>query len=80
MTTGERKQYIKQKQQEREKIQAEINRLRKERDKFVAEKRKKMAAKDTLDSVIIGAVRQQAQKKNYHFENNKEEKKKQPQK
>jgi hypothetical protein len=68
MSKEERKKYIEKKKKEREEIQGKINNLRKERDKYIAEKRKKMAAEDTLDAAIINAIRDQAKEKNYKFE------------
>ena len=68
MSKEERKKYIESKRKEREKIQKKINQLRKQRDKYVAEKRKKMAGENTLDAVVIKAVREQAKQKNYKFE------------
>ena len=68
MTKEERKQYLEKMKQEREQIQAKINRLRKERDRFVADKRKKMADDHTLDAAVIHVVKEQAQQKKYKFE------------
>lgn len=68
MSKKERKEYIEKKQKEREGIQKKINDLSKERDKYVAEQRKKEAGADTLDDAIVTAVRSQATKKNYKFE------------
>jgi len=68
MSKDERKKYIETKRKERETIQNKINQLRKERDKFVAEKRKEMAGENTLDEVVIKAVREQAKQKKYKFE------------
>jgi hypothetical protein len=68
MSKEERKKYIEKKRKERENIQKKISQLRKERDQYVAEKRKKMAADNTLDAAIINAVREQAGKKDYKFE------------
>jgi hypothetical protein len=68
MTKEERKQYVEKMKREREKIQQKINRLRKERDHYVAEKRKKMADGNTLDAAMINIVKEQAQQKNYKFE------------
>jgi hypothetical protein len=68
MSKEERKQYIDKKRKEREELQKKINSLRSERDKFVAEKRKKMAGDQTLDSAIIQAIKDQATKKKYKFE------------
>jgi hypothetical protein len=68
MSKEERKKYIEKKRKERADIQKKISKLRKERDNYVAEKRKKMAADNTLDAAIINAVREQAGKKDYKFE------------
>lgn len=68
MSKTERKEYVEKKQKEREEIQKKINDLSKERDKYVAEQRKKEAGAGTLDDAIINAVRSQASKKNYKFE------------
>jgi hypothetical protein len=68
MSKEERKKYIETKRKEREIIQKKINQLRKERDKYVASKRKEMAGENTLDEVVIKAVREQAKQKKYKFE------------
>ena len=68
MTEVERKAYVDTKTKEREKLQAEINRLNAERNKFVAVESKKRTATNTLDSVVVSAVREQAAKRNYRFE------------
>jgi len=67
MSKEERKTYIGKKQQERIKIQKKIKELKNKRDKYVAEKRKSMSKDKTLDSAIIKAIREQAQKKKYNF-------------
>ncbi len=68
MSKEEKKKYIETKRKERETIQEKINQLRKERDKYVAGKQKETAGKNTLDTAVIKAVREQAQQKNYRFE------------
>ncbi len=68
MSKEEKKKYIETKRKERETIQEKINQLRKERDKYVAGKRKETAGDNTLDAVVIKAVREQAKQKNYQFE------------
>jgi hypothetical protein len=68
MSKEERKKYIETKRKERATIQEKINQLRKERDKYVAQKQKETAGENTLDAVVIKAVREQAQQKNYQFE------------
>ena len=68
MTEVERKSYVATKAQEREKLQAEINRLNSDRTKYVAEQSRKQSTTNTLESVVITTVREQAQKRNYRFE------------
>ena len=68
MKPEERKQYIETKKKERTDIQSKINRLREERDKYVAEQRKKESGEKTLDQAMIEAIRTQAEKKNFKFE------------
>jgi hypothetical protein len=63
----ERKKYIEGKQNEREKIQKEINELNDKRTKYVNDQKKNNALENTLDAVMIKTVREQAQKKNYKF-------------
>jgi len=68
MTETERKAYVETKTKEREKIQEQINQLNAERTKYVAEKTKQTNATNTLDSVVLSTVREQATKRNYKFE------------
>jgi hypothetical protein len=68
MSIKEKKEYIGKLKKEREEIQKNIQQLKKERDKYVAEKRKKMAGENTLDTAMITAIREQAKKKNFKFE------------
>ena len=68
MTEVERKSYVATKAQEREKLQAEINRLNSDRTKYVAEQSRKQSTTNTLESAVITTVREQAQKRNYRFE------------
>jgi hypothetical protein len=67
MSKKERRAYIEKKKKERAEIQKKISKLKRERDKYVAEKRKQSAVEDTLDEAIIKAVREQAEKKKYKF-------------
>jgi hypothetical protein len=64
---AERKQYIEEKQGEREKIQKQINELNAKRSKYVMDQQKNNAQDNTLDAVMIKTVREQAQSKNYKF-------------
>jgi hypothetical protein len=68
MAPEQRKKYVETQAAQREKLQADINRLNAERSKFVAEKTQQHAATNTLDVVITTAIREQAAKRNYRFE------------
>src|SRR5262245_46680365 len=68
MTESERKTYVETKTKEREKIQEQINQLNVERTKFVAKKARQSSTTNTLDSVVLTTVREQATKRNYRFE------------
>jgi len=67
MSTDERKKYIEEKRTERENIKKQIRDLDKKAQDFVTEKRKSQAETQTLDNVLIDAVKQQATKKNFDF-------------
>lgn len=69
MTPEERANHIKAKTEERAKLQTRILELNKERDAFVAEKRKELAksGEDTLDTAVVKVVREQASKKKITF-------------
>lgn len=68
MNAAERKTFIETKAKERAELQAKINSLNEQRNKFVAEQMKKTAVTNTLDTVMTATVREQAQKRNYRFE------------
>jgi hypothetical protein len=68
MNEPERKAYVESKGKERAEIQARINKLNDERTKFLASQAKSASANNTLDAVVITAVREQAVKRNYVFE------------
>ena len=70
MTLEEQKAHIAAMQDKRSKIQKEIQDLSKERDRYVAEERKKLAedGEDTLDKAMIKAIREQGNAKGYTFE------------
>jgi hypothetical protein len=68
MSPAERKAYIENKAKERTELQARINTLNDQRNKFVAEKLKQTAATNTLDTVMTATIREQAQRKSYRFE------------
>ena len=54
--------------QERAQLQTKINRLNSEREKFVAQRMKEVAGTNTLDSVVISAIREQGRKRNLQFQ------------
>lgn len=67
-----REKYVAEKRAEREKIQKEINDLDAKRREYIAAERKKQAEKTgkaSLDEAVLKAVREQAGRKKYEFEN-----------
>ena len=62
-----RQEFIEQKSQERAALQAKIKQLNAEREKFVAAQVKN-ATTNTLDSVVITTVREQAKARSFTFE------------
>ncbi|MHC4742403.1 MAG: vWA domain-containing protein [Planctomycetota bacterium] len=70
MTEKERKEYVQTKAKERAEIQKKIQTLNEQRKKYVAVELKKQQAAGgkTLGSAVIQAVREQAEKKNFKFE------------
>lgn len=68
MGEKERVEYVQQKKAEREKIQKQIQELNGSRSKYVAEQMAKSTnGNQTLDAVMISAIREQATKRNYQF-------------
>lgn len=68
MTVEERKNYVETKSKERAAMQTKIQELNKEREKYVATRMKEIAGTNTLDAVVISAVREQSAKRNFKFE------------
>lgn len=69
MTPAERKAYVAENEKKRAEIQAKIQKLDGERNKYIAEQRKKLpAASNTLDAAVISAVRVSGEKKGYKFQ------------
>lgn len=64
----QRKTFLDGKAKERAEIQSKINTLNTARSKYVAEQRKAQAGTNTLDSVMVTTIREQAQKRNFKFE------------
>ncbi len=66
----ERKEYVAKKNEERKKIQEEIQKLSEQRNQYIAEERKKNATadeKDTLDAALIKSIKDQAAKRKFDF-------------
>jgi hypothetical protein len=68
MNADERKKYVEAKAKERAEMQAKIGELNREREKYIAARMKEMAGPNTLDAVVISAVREQSAKQNFKFE------------
>ena len=70
MTLDERKAHVAKLAKQRAEIQEQIKTLAAERTKFILAERKKLADKgeDTLEAVIIKAVREQAEDRKFTFE------------
>lgn len=67
MDADARTAFIAEKKSEREAIQVEIKALEKQRQSFIADARKAAADTQTLDNVMVKAVRKQAESKGYNF-------------
>jgi len=68
MNEAERKAYVDKKSKERSDLQTKINQLNSEREQYVAQQMKTQSGTNTLDSAIIGAIREQGQKRSFKFE------------
>ena len=71
MSLAERQQHVARQSAERQRLQDRINRLNGERNAFVAEKQKQLAAQSgqkTLDQALVEAIRSQASQKRFIFE------------
>jgi hypothetical protein len=68
LSVAERQAYVQTKARERAEMQAKINALNQEREQYVAARRKEVAGTNTLDAVVIAAVREQSAKRNFKFE------------
>ena len=68
MTVEERKDYLAKKTAERAEIQKKVLELNKQREAYVATKRKESAKTDTLDTAMVKALRTQAEKKGIAWE------------
>jgi hypothetical protein len=68
MTAEQRKAYIKTKTAERERIQAQIMTLNKQRTEYIAKQAPAKAKDKMLDAAMIDAVKKQAKVKNLMFD------------
>jgi len=71
MSLDERQQYVSRQSTERRRLQDQINRLNGQRNTFVAEQQKQLAAQSgqkTLDQALVEAIRSQASQKRFIFE------------
>jgi hypothetical protein len=68
LNADERKAYVENKSKERAEMQTKINDLNKDREKYVAARMKEISGTNTLDAVVISAVREQSAKRNFKFE------------
>jgi hypothetical protein len=68
LSPEERKAYVETKARERAALQSKIQELNKEREKHVAARLKEISGTNTLDAVVISAVREQSAKRNFKFE------------
>jgi len=69
MSAKERGEFVEKKAKERETVQTQIRELSDKREKYITEERKKTTKdpKNTLDEVMLDAIRKQAEKKNFKF-------------
>ena len=65
---AERKEFVEKKSRARAELQAQIQSLNEARTRFVATKMKEAATTNTLDSVVITTVREQARTREFRFE------------
>jgi hypothetical protein len=68
LSESERKEFVAQKAKERSELQAKIQTLNTEREKYVAAQMKQQSGTNTLDAVVVAAVREQAAKRQFKFE------------
>lgn len=64
-STAELKKYVETQSAKRKEIQAEIQKINKQRKKFITRNKKNNSNKDELESVMLNAIKNQAKKKNY---------------
>jgi hypothetical protein len=67
MAPPQRAEYVAAMQKKRDALQEKIAALNAERERYVRDKRKDQAGAGTLDEAILGALREQAEKKGFAF-------------
>ena len=70
MNSDDRKAFVETKIKEREATRSQIKALEAKREAFIAKERKAMSESETLDNVMVKAIRKQAEEKGYSFETN----------
>lgn len=68
MDVAERQAYVEKNSKERADLQAKINQLNRDREQYLTQKMQETAGTNTLDSVMISAIREQSAKRNFKFE------------
>jgi len=68
LNESERRAYVEKAAKERSELQAKIVQLNAEREKYVAQQTKAQSGTSTLDQAVIGAIREQGQKRNLKFD------------
>jgi len=68
LSSAERKTFLETKAKERAEIQSKITKLNAERSRYLAQQMKAQLGTNTLDSVMITTLHEQAQKRNFQFE------------
>ena len=67
MNARQRKDHIRKMKKKREVLQSRINKLNRERRRYVHNERKKHVQDNTLDKAIITTLQEQARMKNFDF-------------
>ena len=68
LNESERKAFVEKAAKERSELQAKIQQLNAEREKYTAQQIKTQSGANTLDAAVITAIREQGQKRNLKFE------------
>lgn len=68
LSKAKRQEYLEKKTKERAQLQARIQTLNSEREKYITAQQKQNSATNSLDAVVISAVRDQAQKRQFTFD------------